>query len=108
MDTTQHETHAEHRAAAAALVALYAERVAAAKSLSNNSRPTAADVEHVLHLGDRLDEQCEAFRRRYYPRRHRVVVGLYAVIVASRTLRSTETVLDLFDEYTCVATAGAA
>ncbi|MBZ5735025.1 hypothetical protein K8Z61_10995 [Nocardioides sp. TRM66260-LWL] len=81
------------------LVDLYAQRRAATAALAANPRPTREDVDAVLAIGDRLDAATEAFRRRHYPRRHRVVVAGYCVLTASRTLRSTELLLDLSHEY---------
>ena len=100
METTQHETRAARRdQEARALVGLYAERVAATKAFADADSPTAAQADHVIALGDRLDEACEAFRLRHYPDRARVAVGLYAVFTVSATGRSIRNVLDLFDEY---------
>ena len=76
------------------LVALYDERIRLTHEMAQSERPTGAMAQAVLNAGARLDAECEAFRRRYYPRRHRVVVGLRTVMVASRTGRSVETVYD--------------
>lgn len=79
---------------AAALVALYDERVALTKAMANHPRPTGAMAQAVLDKGAELDAACEAFRRRHYPRKHRVIVGLRTVMAVSRTARSIVTVYD--------------
>lgn len=79
---------------AAALVALYDERIALTKAMANHPAPTGAMADEVLDKGAELDAACEEFRRRYYPRRHRVVVGLRTVMAVSRTARSIVTVYD--------------
>lgn len=86
-------------AASRRLVELYAERVRLTRLMAAAQSPTRQDAEAVLDAGRALDKACEAFRVRFYPRRHRVAVGLYAVFTASRTGASVETVLDLADEY---------
>lgn len=85
---------ASHDAAAAALVALYDERIALTRAMAEHPRPTGAMAQGVLDKGAELDAACEGFRRRYYPRRHRVIVGLRRVVTCSRTLRSMTTVYD--------------
>ena len=79
---------------AAALVALYDERVALTKAMANHPRPTGAMAQAVMDKGAELDAACEAFRRRHYPRRHRVIVGARIVLAVSRTARSIVTVYD--------------
>lgn len=80
--------------AARALVALYDERIALTHAMANHPQPTGAMAQEVLDKGAELDEACEAFRRRYYPRKHRVLVGLRTVMAASRTARSVVTIYD--------------
>ena len=79
---------------AAALVALYDERVALTHAMANHPRPTGAMAQAILDKGAELDAACEEFRRRHYPRKHRVIVGLRAVMAVSRTARSIVTVYD--------------
>lgn len=79
---------------AAALVALYDERVALTRAMAAHPAPTGAMAQVVLDKGAELDAACEAFRRRHYPRKHRVVVGLRTVMAVSRTGRSIVTVYD--------------
>ena len=80
--------------AARALVALYDERVAMTKAMAEHPRPTGAMAQAIMDKGAELDAACEAFRRRYYPRRHRVIVGARTVMAVSRTARSIVTVYD--------------
>ena len=87
-----------HDADARALVALYAERVALTKAMAESAQPTGVMADAVLAKGAELDAACERFRRRYYPHRHRVAVGLYAVFSVSRTGQARQ-ILDLSDEY---------
>jgi hypothetical protein len=76
------------------LVALYDERVALTHAMANHPHPTGAMAQAVIDKGAELDAACEAFRRRHYPRKHRVCVGLRAVMAVSRTGRSVVTVYD--------------
>lgn len=76
------------------LVALYDERIALTHAMANHPQPTGAMAQAVLDKGRELDEACEAFRRRHYPRRHRVIVGLRTVMAVSKTGRSMVTVYD--------------
>lgn len=76
------------------LIALYDERIALTKAMAQHQYPTGAMAQAVLDKGAELDAACEAFRRRYYPRKHRVCVGLRTVMAVSRTGRSVTTVLD--------------
>lgn len=76
------------------LVALYDERIALTREMARHPHPTGAMAQAVLDKGAELDAACEAFRRRHYPRRHRVIVGLRTVMAASRTGRSVTTVYD--------------
>ena len=80
--------------AARALVALYDERVAMTHEMANHPHPTGAMAQAILDKGAELDAACEEFRRRYYPRKHRVIVGLRTVMAVSRTARSIVTVYD--------------
>lgn len=83
---------ADHRAAAAAhLVRLYDERNAYAAAVTTSDHPGEA-ARAALDKGDELDAACEDFRRRYYPRRHRVIVGQRQVFTCSATMRSITTV----------------
>lgn len=79
---------------AAALVALYDERVALTKAMANHPQPTGAMAQAIMDKGAELDAACESFRRRHFPRRHRVVVGARTVMAVSRTARSIVTVYD--------------
>ena len=82
----------EQAAAAAALVALYDERVDLAAAMAEHASPTRAMATAVLEKGAELDQACEAFRRRFFPRRYQVIVGLRQVMVCSATRRSVTTV----------------
>ena len=82
------------QADARALVALYDERVALTHAMANHPRPTGAMAQAIMDKGAELDAACEVFRRRYYPRRHRVIVGARTVMAVSRTARSIVTVYD--------------
>ena len=82
------------QAAARALVALYDERVAMTAAMARHPHPTGAMAQAILDKGAELDAACEVFRRRYYPRRHRVIVGARTVMAVSRTARSIVTVYD--------------
>lgn len=62
--------------------------------MAKHPHPTGAMAQEVLDKGAELDAACETFRRRYYPRKHRVIVGLRTVMAVSRTGRSVTTVLD--------------
>lgn len=88
-----------HDDEARALVALYDERCRMASELARAERPTGAMAEAVMAKGDELNAACEAFRRRHYPRRAEVFVGLWSVMVASPSRRRVTTALDLFSEY---------
>lgn len=81
-------------AEAAHLVALYDERVALTRAMANHPQPTGAMVQAIFDKGAELDAACEEFRRRHYPRRHKVIVGLRTVMAVSRTARSIVTVYD--------------
>lgn len=85
---------ADEKEAARQLVALYDERIALTKAMAQAERPTGAMAQAVLDKGAELDAACEAFRRRYYPRKHRVIVGLWTVMAVSKTGRSVTTILD--------------
>lgn len=76
------------------LVALYDERIALTKAMAEHPNPTGAMAQAVLDKGRELDEACEAFRRKHYPRRHRVIVGLRTVMAVSQTGRSVVTVYE--------------
>jgi hypothetical protein len=76
------------------LVDLYDERIRLTHEMAQSERPTGAMAQAVLDKGAELDRACEAFRRRYYPRRHQVIVGLRTVMVASKTRRSVESIYD--------------
>ncbi|HEX6514795.1 MAG TPA: hypothetical protein VF049_04430 [Nocardioidaceae bacterium] len=73
---------------------LYAERLALTRDLAHAERPTGKDAQAVLDKGAELDAACEVFRRRFYPRSGRAVVGLYAVMVSSPGGRRTRLVYD--------------
>lgn len=78
--------------AALHLVELYDQRWALTKAM--NEEPTLAMAEATLAKATELATACETFRRRFYPRKHRVVVGLRTVMAVSRTGRSVVTILD--------------
>lgn len=84
---------------ARALVALYDERCRLNHDLATAERPSGAMVDAILSKAAELDAACEEFRRCHFPRRYEVFVGLWSVMVRSKGVRSTVTVLDLFDEY---------
>lgn len=79
---------------AADLVKLYDRRVELARAFAQAPRPTGVMADAVLAAGEELDAACERFRRDYYPRRHRVIVGLRYVMVVSKTGRSREVVYE--------------
>ena len=54
-------------------------------------QPTGAMAQAIFDKDYELTAACEQFRRRYYPRRHQVFVGLRTVLVASKTRRSVLT-----------------
>lgn len=85
---------AAERADAERLIDLCDERIALTRAFANHPQPTGAMADAILAKSDELDAACEKFRRRYYPRRHRVFVGLSAVMTASRTGRSIRRVLE--------------
>ena len=79
---------ASHDADARGLVDLYDAKWAIVHE--NAQRPTdgpgrlmGAHIDAALDAGKRQDEACEAFRRKYYPRAGRVIVGLRMVSVLS-------------------------
>lgn len=78
--------------AAAALVALYDERIAMTKAFASDPWATSDMVRDILDKGRELDAACEDFRRRYYPRAHRIIVGLRTVMAASATGSSITTI----------------
>ncbi|WP_280465553.1 hypothetical protein [Nocardia brasiliensis] len=53
---------------------------------------TGADLDAMCDAMDAIHARCEALRRRYFPRRHRLGVALGAAWVVSRTGRSLEVV----------------
>jgi hypothetical protein len=81
-------------AEARSLVALYDERVAMTHEMANHPHPTGAMAQAIMDKGAELDAACEKFRRAYYPRKFRVIVGLRTVMWTSRTNRSIGTVYD--------------
>lgn len=89
----------DHDADAAHLVELYDAKWAivhenAMRPSSGPDRLTGAHLDAVLEAGRVQDEACEAFRRRYYPRRAQVCVGLRMVFTRSASGRSVQTVFD--------------
>lgn len=76
------------------LVALYDERVRLTHEMANHPHPTGVMAQAVLDKGAELDRACAAFRRRFYPRKHRVIVGLRQVLWTSPTNRSMGLVYD--------------
>ena len=83
---------AAEQQAALHLIELYDERWALTKAM--NAEPTLATAEATLAKATQLATACETFRRRYYPRKHRVVVGQRTVMAVSRAGRSVVTILD--------------
>lgn len=79
---------------ARALVALYDERIALTRAMADDPHPTGAMAQAVLDKGAELDAACGEFRRRHFPRRHRVIVGLRTVMAVSRTASSVTTIYD--------------
>jgi len=71
------------------LLALYDERVALAKAFAVSDRPTGAMAEAVMAKGAELDARCEAFRRKHYPRRYRVLAVQGMVFSVSFTGRTS-------------------
>lgn len=55
---------------------------------------TAVELDAVLATGQVVEDACEDFRRRYFPRAGRVVCALGMVCVASPTGRRTRVVYD--------------
>lgn len=92
-------THMTETEEARNLVALYTERRRMTAEMANHPRPTGAMAQAVLDKGAELDAACEAFRRKHYPRKFRVVVGGYAVLWTSRTNRSIGTIYEGFAEF---------
>lgn len=76
------------------LVSLYDERRAMTKALAEHERPTGAMAQAVMAKGDELDAACEAYRRKHYPRRHRLFVAGRQVWRVSRTGRVAELIFD--------------
>ena len=93
MDRVRHDADARH------LVDLYDAKWAIVAE--NAKRPTdgpgrlmGAHIDAAVDAGRRQDEACEAFRRTYYPRRARVIVGLGMVSVLSPKGRRGQVVYD--------------
>ena len=61
---------------------------------ADESTLTGAHIGAALKAGDVLDEACEEFRRRFYPRRARVFVGLRQVMTAGASNRGVRVVFD--------------
>lgn len=76
-----------HDDEARALMTLYDERVELTRQMSRAEQLTGAMVEAAIAKGDELDAACEAFRRKHYPRRFRVVSSGGEVFTVSRTGR---------------------
>lgn len=53
---------------------------------------TVADVDAMCTAMAELDARCEVLRRRYYPRRHKLVIAIGAAMVMSPTFRRREVV----------------
>lgn len=70
----------------ATLVALHAAAVAADKHAGQDT--SRATIEASLAAHKRLDDACEAYRRRHYPRAHRIVAVFGEVFTVSKTGRS--------------------
>jgi hypothetical protein len=98
-------TPASEITAARHLVALYEERVALTKAMAEHPSPTGAMAQEVLDKGSELDHACEDFRRIYYPRRHRVLVGLSQVMTTSRNGRNAQLIFDGFTDPTAEQTS---
>ncbi|QIS19564.1 hypothetical protein [Nocardia terpenica] len=69
-------------------------RVAAYAALRAASRRglTGADVDAFHDAMEEITARCEVLRRRFYPRRHRLIVACGVAMVVSRTYRSREVV----------------
>lgn len=68
---------------------------AAAKASGDAARADHLTVEHVeavIAAGEKVDEACENFRRRFFPRVHKVVTAGGEVFTVSKTGRSTRRV----------------
>lgn len=87
--TTQTRPQSSEAAEAAHLLALYDERVKLAKQFADHDRPTGAMANAVMAKGAELDTQCEAFRRKHYPRRYRVLAVQGMVFSVSFTGRTS-------------------
>ena len=61
---------------------------------ADESTLTGAHLDEALAAGDRLEAACEAFRRKHYPRRGRVFVGLRQVMTAGASSRGVKCVFD--------------
>jgi hypothetical protein len=88
------------RVEAARLIERYDERIRLTqRNAEANERDelTGAMVDEVLDIGHQLDAACEAFRRRHFPHRRRVAVGLWQVFVTYRN--EHQSVLDLSSHY---------
>jgi hypothetical protein len=72
------------------LVDMHAEAVRCDKRSAENT--TRETIERSLAAHKRHDVACEAFRRRYFPRAHRVVAVFGEVFTVSRTGRSIQLV----------------
>lgn len=72
--------------AAASLVALKGTYYAAARASGDAARAdrlTSVEVEAALAAGRAVDEACEDFRRRFYPRAGRVITAAGEVLTIS-------------------------
>lgn len=83
-------------AEAEVLVGLYDERVEMTRALAAHPRPTGAMAELVMAKGAELNAACEVFRRKHFPRRHRIVAAGSSVFTVSVTGRTT-TIFDRAD-----------
>lgn len=71
------------------LLDLHDQRVALAKSFADHDRPTGAMAAAVMAKGAELDAECEAFRRKHYPRRYRILAVQGTVFSVSFTGRTS-------------------
>ena len=90
-------TKATHDADAARLIELHDEKwriVSVNARRAQEGNLTGKDIDRALDAGDRLDEACEVFRRRHYPRAGRVICALGMVSTLSPKGRRGRVVFD--------------
>lgn len=72
----------------------YYAAVHASGEAARADRLTSAELDAVMATGRAVDEACEDFRARYFPRSGRVIAALGMVCVASPAGRRTQIVYD--------------